>query len=91
MNLNVSRITVIFFVRKTNSNCCNYKLRNKIVTRTRCVEDLGILLDCKLYFHSRVDCIFFFTRLKMLGPICFITSPVSSIDSLNDSVWPCPV
>jgi hypothetical protein len=58
MKLNISKTTLVTFTRKANSINYNYKLCNQIVTRSRCLIKLGILLDCKLHSHSHVGCIF---------------------------------
>jgi hypothetical protein len=55
MKINISKTTIIYFTRKTNNIGFNYKLCNNLVTRSQCVKDLGVLLDCKLYFHQHVD------------------------------------
>jgi hypothetical protein len=45
------------------------------------LRDLGVPLDCKLYFHQHIDYIFS-QGLKMLGLIRYITSSFSTTDSL---------
>jgi hypothetical protein len=81
MKLNSSKTTIISFTRKTNSIYFNYKLCNNLVVRSQCVKDLGVLLDCKLYFHQHINYIFS-QSLKMLGLIRYITSSFSALDSL---------
>jgi hypothetical protein len=70
MKLNLSKTTIISFARKTNSIYFNYKLCNNPVGRSQCVKDLGVLLDCKLYFHQHINYIFS-QSLKMLALIAF--------------------
>jgi hypothetical protein len=53
-----------------------------LVARSQCVEDLGVLLDCKLYFHQHGDYILS-QGLKMLGLIRYITSSFSTLESLS--------
>jgi hypothetical protein len=79
--LNLSKTTIMYFIRKTNSINLNYNLCNNPVARSQCVKDLGVLLDCKLNFHQHINCIFS-QSLKMLGLIRYITSPFSTLDSL---------
>jgi hypothetical protein len=81
MKLNFGKTTIISFTRKTNSIYFNYKLRNNLVSRSQCVKDLGVLLDCKLYFHQHIDYIFS-QCLKMSCLIRYITSSFSTLDSL---------
>jgi hypothetical protein len=81
MKLNLSKTTIISFTRKTNSIYFNYNLCNNPVARSQCVKDLGVLLDCKLYFHQHINYIFS-QSLKMLGLIRYITSSFSTLDSL---------
>jgi hypothetical protein len=81
MKINLDKTTIISFSRKTNSIYCNYKLYNNLVTRSQCVKGLGVLLDCKLYFHQHTDCILP-QGLKMLGLIRYITSSFSTLESL---------
>jgi hypothetical protein len=81
MKLNLSKTTIISFTCKTNSIYFNYKLCNNPVARSQCVKDLGVLLDCKLYFRWQINYIFS-QSLKMLGLIRYITSSFSTLDSL---------
>jgi hypothetical protein len=81
MKINIGKTTIISFSRKTNSILFNYKLCSNLVTRSQCVKDLGVLLDCELYFHQHVDYIFF-AGFKMLGLIRYITSSFSTLESL---------
>jgi hypothetical protein len=66
------------------------KLCNYLVSRSQCVKDLGVLLDCKLYFHQHIDYIFS-QGLKMLGFIWYIKSSFSTLDSIlilyGNLVW----
>jgi hypothetical protein len=81
MKLNSSKTTIKYFTRKTNSIYCNYKLCNNPVARSQCVKDLGVLLDCNLYFHQHINYIFS-QSLKMLGLIRYITSSFFTLESL---------
>jgi hypothetical protein len=81
MKSNIVKTTIISFSSKTNSIYFNYKLCNNLVTRSQCVKDLGVLLDCKLYFHLHIDYILS-QGLKMLGLIRYITSSFSTLESL---------
>jgi hypothetical protein len=81
MIINLGKITIIYFSRKTSSIYFNYKLCNNLVTCSQFVKDVGVLLDCKLYFHQYIDCILS-KGLKMLGLIRYITSSFSTIESL---------
>jgi hypothetical protein len=54
MTLNVDKDTIISFTRKTVGFHFNYKLFNNPILRSQFVKDLGVLLDCKLYFHRHV-------------------------------------
>jgi hypothetical protein len=81
MKLNLSKTTIISFTRKTNSIYCNYKFCNNPMALSQCVKNLGVLLDCKLYFHQHINYIFS-KSLKMLGLIRYITSSSSTLDSL---------
>jgi hypothetical protein len=47
--------TAILLTRATNSIYLNYDLYNAPLDRSFCVNDLGILFDCLLHFHSCVD------------------------------------
>jgi hypothetical protein len=58
------------------------KLCNNLVTRSQRDKDLGVLLDCKLYFHHHTYNVLF-QGLKMLGLIRCITSSFSTLDSLH--------
>jgi hypothetical protein len=55
MKINLGKTTIISFSCKTNRIYFNYKLSNNLVTRSQCVKDLSVLLDCKLYFHQHID------------------------------------
>jgi hypothetical protein len=81
MKLNLSKTTIISFIRKTNSIYFNYKLCNNLVARSQYVKDVGVLLDCKLYFHQHINYIFS-QSLKMLCLIRYIASSFSTLDSL---------
>jgi hypothetical protein len=81
MKLNLSKTTIMSLTYKTNSIYFNYKLCNNPVACSQCVNDLGVLLDCTLYFHQHINYIFS-QSLKMLGLIRYITSSYSTLDSL---------
>jgi hypothetical protein len=55
MTLNVGKTSIISFTRKNFGFNFNYKLSNNPILRSQCVKDLGVLLDCKLYFHHHID------------------------------------
>jgi hypothetical protein len=82
MILNVGKTTIISITRKTAGFHFNYNLSNKPILRYRYVKDLGVLLDCKLYFHHHSDYISS-QGLKMLGLIRYITSSFSTPHSLS--------
>jgi hypothetical protein len=81
IKLNLRKTTVIYFTRKTGSVYFNSKLCNNLVARSQCVKDLGVLLDCKLYFHQHVNYIFS-QGLKTLCLILYITSSFFTLDRL---------
>jgi hypothetical protein len=81
MEINIGKTAIISFSRKSNSILFNYKLCNNLVTRSQCVKYIGVMLDCKLYFHQHVDYILS-QGLKMLGLIRYITSSFSTLESL---------
>jgi hypothetical protein len=54
MKINLGKTTIIYFSRKTSSIYFNYKLCSNMVTRSQCVKDFGVLLDCKIYFHQPI-------------------------------------
>jgi hypothetical protein len=71
MVLNVGKTTIISFKHKTVSINFNYILSNNLITRSQCVKDRGVLLDCKLYFHHHIDYMFS-QGLKILDLIRYI-------------------
>jgi hypothetical protein len=81
MILNTYKTTIVLFTRKINNINFNYKLCNKLESRSQCVKDLGILLYSKLYFHSHVDWIFS-QSLNVLGLIRYIIFSSSALDGL---------
>jgi hypothetical protein len=81
MILNLSKTTIISFTRKTNSIYFNYKSCNNPVARPQCVKDLGVLLDCKPYFHQHINYIFS-QSFELLGLIRYITSSFYTLDRL---------
>jgi hypothetical protein len=46
-----------------------------------CLNDLGVMIDSKFYFHCHVDFVYS-QALRTLGLIRFITYNFSSLDSL---------
>jgi hypothetical protein len=81
MELNVQKTRIISFTRKTNSICFNYFVSGVSILHTDCIEDLGVMLDSKLHFHSHVDYLHS-QGLRTLGLIHYIMYNFSSIDSL---------
>jgi hypothetical protein len=49
-----------------------------MVTRSQFVKDLGVLLDCKLYFHQHID----YTLSHVQCLLRYITSYFYTLDSL---------
>ena len=60
----------------------SYSYKNITLTRENVINDLGVTLDCKLYFHHHIDRIFS-DSLKMLGLISRITSDYCTLDCLT--------
>ena len=81
MEINRTKTQIISFTRKTNWIKFEYKLNGIPIPRTACINDLGVLLDSKLYFHSHVDYLFS-TSIKMLGLIRVITYNFNNIHCL---------
>ncbi|PSN54165.1 hypothetical protein C0J52_06846, partial [Blattella germanica] len=81
MEINRTKTQIISFIRKTNWIKFEYKLNGIPIPRTTCINDLGVLLDSKLYFHSHVDYLFS-TSIKMLGLIRVITFNFNNIHCL---------
>ena len=52
--INVNKIRVISFCRKTNCHVFDYRLFKPSITRTDFIRDLGVLEDTTLYFHQQV-------------------------------------
>ena len=66
LDLNVNKCYVITFTRKINDIKFDYFLSNNIISRTKCINDLGVRLYSKLLFTVHFDYICA-TSLKMLG------------------------
>jgi hypothetical protein len=81
MQLNIQKTKIISFTRKTNSINFNYYIGDALILRSHCINDLGVMLDSKLYFHCHVDLVYS-QALRTLGLIRFITYNFSSLDSL---------
>jgi hypothetical protein len=77
MKLNLGKITLVSFTRKTNIIAFTYALCFTHIARPQC----AVLLNTKLYFHTRVDHIDA-QGLQMSGLIYYVTSSVSTIDRL---------
>jgi hypothetical protein len=81
MELIIQKTRIIYFTRKFNSAHFNYCVSNAIILRSACIQDLGVMLDSKLYFHSHVD--FEHSQaLRTLGLIRYVTYNSSSLDCL---------
>jgi hypothetical protein len=59
----------------------NYNLYNSDIQRTDFIEDFGVFLDNKLYFHQHANYLFSH-NIQMLGVIMTITFPFSFLDSV---------
>jgi hypothetical protein len=81
VKINLGETTIIYFSHKTNIIYFNYELCNNLVTHSKCVKDLSVLLDCNLYFHQHIDYILSL-GLNMLGLIQYITSSFFTLESL---------
>jgi hypothetical protein len=81
MNPNFSKIRVISFTKKTNSLNYQYSLGNSFILRTDCIRDLGVYIDCKLYFHQHVDHLFSHA-MELLGLIRTLTFSFSTLVSI---------
>jgi hypothetical protein len=69
----------MFFTRNANGIHFNYYIGYVLLLRSDPINDLGVPLDSKLYFHCYVD--FVSHSLRILGLIRYITY-ISSFDSL---------
>lgn len=65
------KTTFIFFTCKMNSIAFRYKLGLTYLAHSPYVTDLGVLLDCRLYFHNHVVHIVA-QAFGVLGLICYI-------------------
>jgi hypothetical protein len=81
MELNIQKMRIISFTRKTNSVHFNYYVSNEIILRSDCIKDLGVMLYSKLYFHRHVDFVYS-QALRTLGIIRYIIHNFSSLDFL---------
>ncbi|PNF35161.1 hypothetical protein B7P43_G08774, partial [Cryptotermes secundus] len=59
----------------------DYKLFQTSIAQTDSVKDLGVFIDAKLYFHDKVNYIFF-QCAKLLGLVHNITFNFSSLDCM---------
>jgi hypothetical protein len=76
--LNIGKTTIILFIRRTIDIHFNYDVCPNLILRSQYVKDLGVALDCMLYFHPKIDCVSY-QGLKMLCLILYITFHVSDI------------
>jgi hypothetical protein len=81
MELNIQKMRIISFMRKTNSVHFNYYVSNEIILLPDCSKDLGVMLDSKLYFHRHVDFVYS-QALRTLGLIRYVIYNFSSLDCL---------
>jgi hypothetical protein len=72
MELNIQKIKIIPFTRKTDSIHFNYYVKDVLILRSDCVNDLGVMLGSKLYIHCHVDFVYS-QALRSLRLIRFIT------------------
>jgi hypothetical protein len=86
MQLNIDETPIIAFRRKTISVNCNYSLCDQCIIRTDSIEDLGVILDCKLCFRHHVDYVCS-QPLKMLALVRKLTFSFSAIDGLLSSYF----
>jgi hypothetical protein len=82
MKTDIFKTNIISFTYKNNSIHFNYFLCDLLIVNTDCVKGLGVMLESKLHFHRRVECLHS-QALKLLGPIYFIAYNFSSLDSLK--------
>jgi hypothetical protein len=65
---------IIFLIRKTNVPSYNIVLLFVIpLFHEPTIKDLGVYIDCKLYFRNHVDFIFSHT-IKLLGEVQTIST-----------------
>jgi hypothetical protein len=57
MELNVQKTKIIYFTRKTNSVHL-IAVSDILILHSDSIEDLGVTLDSKLYFHCHVDFVY---------------------------------
>jgi hypothetical protein len=57
--INSGKSTIMSLTRETNSIKYCFRLCKKLVVLSQYLKYHGILLDCKFYFHSHVDYIFY--------------------------------
>jgi hypothetical protein len=72
---------IIPFTCKTNSIHFKYFVKDVLILRVECINDLGVMVDSKLYFHCHVDSVYSHA-LRPLMLIRFITYNLSSVYSL---------
>jgi hypothetical protein len=82
MDLNIQKTNAIPFSHKISSIHFNYYIVDVLISCTECVKDPGVMLDSKLCFHQRVNCVSSWT-LKNLGLIYFVTNNFSSLVGLR--------
>jgi hypothetical protein len=58
VKINIVKISIISFTRKTNNNHFNYYTGDVLIVRIDYVEYSDVMLDSKLYFHCRVSYIY---------------------------------
>jgi hypothetical protein len=81
MRLNINKMCVISYSRKTNVLRYDYRLGDSVIERISSIKDLGVFFVSKLYFHNHVD--FLFSKcIKLLGLIRSITFSFTSLDCL---------
>jgi len=66
MKLDISKIRVTAFTRKTNVLYYTYKIWDLSITNMDTIKDLGVQLDSKLHFHAHADYIIS-QSVRMLG------------------------
>jgi hypothetical protein len=69
MELNIQKIKITHFTRKTNSIHFDYYVRDVSILRNDCIKDFGVMSDSKLHFY--VDYVHS-QALRILGLISYI-------------------
>jgi hypothetical protein len=49
----------------------NCYVKDVLISRSDCIEDLGVMLDSKLYFHCHVDFVYLFSGTKDIRAYSF--------------------